>query len=148
LNSVSIELGYASPTALRQDLRSPWALGIRTSNKGQIRLETNLVNDQLVSQATFDHVQELLAVRLSKWTQRKNLVGGFLGVGVLHCQCGAKMYAKTDPRPGYAQYYVCGDHHRGVKVCPYPWYRIDRTDAEILWSVLEVFTNKNSFHPR
>jgi hypothetical protein len=162
LGVVAKELKFSSKQALKVTMRSYWWIGVKASTKERrdagplengkmsdgkkvlreqpIFVDTNLAKTPLVSREDFDAVQEILSEHRKTWTQARSRVNDFLGVGLLHCRCGAKMYGKQDPRPGKIAYYVCSTKYNNP--CGNKALRAKETDAEIWWSIMTYFTDE------
>jgi hypothetical protein len=166
LVEIARQNGFKSPAALRIALRNPWCIGFknalnrrdygdkrRTNERGElmdakrrvrrsdpIMTRTALADTPLVPKSQFDRVQTLLDSNHKTWSNKKSLANEkFLGVGLLTCACGEKMYGKQDNRPGKPDYYLCSTRFNnkftGKKTCGHPGLRAEVVDSEIVWSV-------------
>lgn len=153
IKTVSDDLGFSSPTAMKALLRSKWWIGVKARTKKRINREwkkdsdklssgtltdhdtpimvkTNLADKPLVSVEMYDSVIEKLAENHNQWTQKKSWENELLGVGLLHCHCGAKMYHTHDKRWDKS-YYRCANRVRGLEQCDTPSLDSRRTDKAI-----------------
>jgi DNA invertase Pin-like site-specific DNA recombinase len=157
LTLITKELGFTSQTALRATLRSYWWIGVKATTKRRVErkpmvdvrlsdgkkierenpifVKTNLAETPLIPEAIFERIQDVLNQNTRHWIACKSRTNNFLGVGLLYCQCGEKMYAKSDKRPGKPSYYICASKYHGTR-CSAPRLRAIETDTEIWWSIM------------
>ena len=153
LSQVARELGFGSVTALKATLRSRWALGEKSSlrirvgrgyrddgtySHGHHALRptpiittTNLTTAPLIDEDTFWRVQTLLSENHNKWSL--NTAHESLAKGIVHCECGAKCYAKWEPVKGIEYgYYICSSHtHKAHGKLGAPRYNMQKADQAI-----------------
>lgn len=121
---VARELKFASPTKLRQTLRSRWWIGEKhspnrtvgafmrddgtkyhgkrkprdTTDKNAGPVKANFNEPQLISAELWNAVQAILDDRHKTWVKVKAngnpLIEGCLGHGIVYCECGRKMTPK------------------------------------------------------
>jgi DNA invertase Pin-like site-specific DNA recombinase len=166
LRAISDELGFKNQTCMRQALKRVWWIGQKASKQVRVErtlnedgrlndgrkvnrkvpiiVETNLAATPLVPVKVFNQVQEILGQKHTTWTKRRSLSNNILGAGLMHCQCGRKMYAKSDKRPGKPDYYICSSYYLKDKTqqCGSPWLDVKKADAEIWWSIMTYLTDE------
>jgi hypothetical protein len=160
---VARDLKFASPTKLRQTLRSRWWIGEKHSAykregafmrddgtkydgkripRGHKPIKANFNEPPLISLALWDKVQAILDNRHKTWVQVKAKtnpqIEACLGHGLLYCQCGMKMYPKKGlgAAKTSVMYYMCSSHANGKTPCGRPMVRQEFVDGEIRFFVI------------
>jgi DNA invertase Pin-like site-specific DNA recombinase len=167
LASIVHDLGWTSVTALRATLKSYWWIGVKASvnrrvdkrwdevqdrmSEGRrvprelpIMVDTNLASTPLVKRETFFAVQDILKQNRTSWTQRKSCMNEFLCSGLLYCECGRKMYHKTDNRPGKPNYYLCSTNYNKQRSCGHRMIDAKETDREV-WIRIKLYTKSEQY---
>ena len=160
---VSRELNFASPTKLRQTLRSHWWIGEkailntrvgrtmrddgkmydgkRVPRQKPIIKTANFTEPPLISRDLWNTVQAILDDRQKTWVQQKAKtnpqIEACLVHGLLCCECGMKMYPKKGLGAGKTtvMYYMCSSHTNGKTPCGRSMIHQTFVDAQLLWYV-------------
>lgn len=170
LKSLFSELGFKSPSALRDTLKSKYWIGWKYKTKsctehvwdehrqkflhrkekeltGDDRIEVRipeLADDPAVSEEVFYAVQEILKKNTTTWAQIGSRSDEFLGTNLLYCKCGRKLYHKIHSRG--ALYYSCSYKARvkGTRQgdpCNEPMFRSKLIDDEIAFNAVVHLTD-------
>lgn len=120
LHTIHKDAGYGTSMGLRSALRSKWLIGFKCKSKTHVgrvwdeqrqkvmrRERQALTDDKLievevpelrsdpcVSDEVWNAVQAILDRNVRTWSQKKSLTNEFLGIGLLYCECGRKLYHK------------------------------------------------------
>ena len=160
---VARELKFASPTKLRQTLRSHWWIGEkailntrvgrtmrddgkmydgkRVPRQKPIIRTANFIEAPLISRDLWDTVQAILDDRHKTWVQQKAKtnpqIDACLAHGLLFCECGMKMYPKKGLGAGKTtvMYYMCSSNANGRTSCGRSMIHQTFVDGVILFFV-------------